>query len=189
KQNEDEVGFSFTNTLKSIKGSFTEKINGENVDFHVFDLSTLTTATDNFSHLNKLGVGGFGTVYKGKLLNGQEIAVKRLSQSSVQGMQEFRNEVWDLWKQEKPLLAVDSSLGDTFNAQEVLLCIHVGILCVQELAVDRPTMTDVASMLSNHETVLPSPNQPAFIFKQLNHGRDHDVGSVNDEDITILHAR
>ncbi|KAI7729754.1 hypothetical protein M8C21_003060 [Ambrosia artemisiifolia] len=352
KQNEDEVGFSFTNSLKSLKGSLTEKIIGENVDLHVFDLSTLTTATDNFSHLNKLGVDGFGTVYKGKLLNGQEIAVKRLSQSSGQGMQEFKNEVtliaklqhknlvrlvgycfhkkekmlvyeylpnkgldsfifdwkkrfqiiqgiargllylhhdsrlriihrdlkasnvlldadlnpkisdfgmakicggnedeaktrrvvgtygymspeyamqglfsvksdvfsfgilvleiisgrknssysmessinlighvWDLWKQEKPLLVVDSSLGDTVNEQEVLLCIHVGILCVQELAADRPTMTDIIFMLSKHETVLPSPNQPAFLFKKRRYSRDCEVVSINDDDITILHAR
>ncbi|KAJ0816462.1 putative protein kinase RLK-Pelle-DLSV family [Helianthus annuus] len=37
--------------------------------------------------------------------------------------------VWDLWKQEKPLMVVDSSLADTFDAHEVLLCIHVGLLC------------------------------------------------------------
>ncbi|MFS7989624.1 putative protein kinase RLK-Pelle-DLSV family [Helianthus anomalus] len=53
----------------------------------------MTIATDSFSHSNRLGEGGFGTVYKGKLLNGQEVAVKRLSQSSGQGMQEFKNEV------------------------------------------------------------------------------------------------
>ncbi|KAF5783674.1 putative protein kinase RLK-Pelle-DLSV family [Helianthus annuus] len=97
--------------------------------------------------------------------------------------------VWDLWKQEKPLMVVDSSLGDTVNVDEVLLCIHVGMLCVQEFAADRPTMTEVAFMLSNHDTILPSPNQPAFIFKQLNCGRNCDVGSGNDEAITILHAR
>ncbi|KAF3456739.1 hypothetical protein FNV43_RR01393 [Rhamnella rubrinervis] len=36
---------------------------------------------------------GFGSVYKGQLVNGQEIAVKRLSKHSGQGMQEFKNEV------------------------------------------------------------------------------------------------
>ncbi|MFS7989625.1 putative protein kinase RLK-Pelle-DLSV family [Helianthus anomalus] len=96
---------------------------------------------------------------------------------------------WDLWKQEKPLMLVDSSLGDTFDAHEVLLCIHVGLLCVQELAADRPTMTDVAFTLSNQETMLPPPNQPAFIFRQLKYGRDCDVGSVYDETITILQAQ
>ncbi|TVU19895.1 hypothetical protein EJB05_36076, partial [Eragrostis curvula] len=59
----------------------------------VYDLSTLQAATDNFSEQNKLGQGGFGPVYKGKLQNGQEIAVKRLSTISKQGQAEMRNEV------------------------------------------------------------------------------------------------
>ncbi|KAK8575313.1 hypothetical protein V6N12_062988 [Hibiscus sabdariffa] len=42
---------------------------------------------------NKLGQGGFGPVYKGVLLNGKEIAVKRLSKHSGQGIQEFKNEI------------------------------------------------------------------------------------------------
>ncbi|VVA21669.1 PREDICTED: cysteine-rich, partial [Prunus dulcis] len=58
-----------------------------------FDFSTIVAATNNFSDDNKLGEGGFGQVYKGTLANGQEIAVKRLSKSSKQGVQEFKNEV------------------------------------------------------------------------------------------------
>nr|XP_043624960.1 G-type lectin S-receptor-like serine/threonine-protein kinase At1g11410 isoform X2 [Erigeron canadensis] len=363
-----DVGVSFINSLKSVEGSFLEKDMGENVDLHVFDMSTIVAATDNFSLSSKLGEGGFGSVYKGTLLNGQEVAVKRLSQSSGQGMHEFKNEVtliaklqhrnlvrllgycfhteekmlvyeylpnkgldcfifdqekgslldwkkrfqiirgivrgllylhqdsrlriihrdlkasnilldadlnpkisdfgmakifggdqaeattlrvvgtygymspeyameglfsvksdvysfgilvleiisgrknnsyymessvnlighvWDLWKQDRALEVVDTTLlGDSFDAHEVLRCIHVGILCVQELASDRPTMTDVAFMLSNRDTNLPSPNQPAFIFRKLNYGTDSTtasisggVGSVYDETITILHAR
>ncbi|XP_021819763.1 cysteine-rich receptor-like protein kinase 10 isoform X3 [Prunus avium] len=58
-----------------------------------FDLGTIETATNKFSENNKLGEGGFGVVFKGTLANGQEIAVKRLSKSSKQGVQEFKNEV------------------------------------------------------------------------------------------------
>ncbi|KAL3740561.1 hypothetical protein ACJRO7_021785 [Eucalyptus globulus] len=58
-----------------------------------FDWDTLLAATNNFSQENKLGRGGFGEVYQGRLPNGQEIAVKRLSQSSGQGVQEFKNEI------------------------------------------------------------------------------------------------
>ncbi|GMP75214.1 hypothetical protein CsSME_00032386 [Camellia sinensis var. sinensis] len=57
-----------------------------------FDLATIQVATDNFSDHNKIGEGGFGSVYKGILTNGQEIAVKRLSRKSGQGAQEFKNE-------------------------------------------------------------------------------------------------
>nr|XP_048325996.1 cysteine-rich receptor-like protein kinase 15 isoform X2 [Ziziphus jujuba var. spinosa] len=58
-----------------------------------FDLETIETATSRFSEDNKLGEGGFGEVFEGTLPNGQEIAVKRLSKSSSQGAEEFKNEV------------------------------------------------------------------------------------------------
>ncbi|KAK7269969.1 hypothetical protein RIF29_22795 [Crotalaria pallida] len=57
-----------------------------------FDLATIQAATNNFSNENKIGQGGFGVVYKGILPNGQAIAVKRLSVTSLQGAVEFRNE-------------------------------------------------------------------------------------------------
>ncbi|KAL2336837.1 hypothetical protein Fmac_011283 [Flemingia macrophylla] len=59
----------------------------------VFDFERVATATNNFHLSNKLGQGGFGPVYKGKLQDGQEIAVKRLSTASGQGLEEFMNEV------------------------------------------------------------------------------------------------
>ncbi|GMH19480.1 hypothetical protein Nepgr_021321 [Nepenthes gracilis] len=58
-----------------------------------YDLSTLQAATNNFSDKNKIGKGGYGVVYKGILENGDEIAVKRLSYGSDQGVEEFKNEV------------------------------------------------------------------------------------------------
>ncbi|KAM1358488.1 hypothetical protein TB2_045459 [Malus domestica] len=65
----------------------------EGIDVPFFDMQTILDATDNFSNANKLGQGGYGPVYKGMFLGGQEIAVKRLSRVSGQGLQEFRNEV------------------------------------------------------------------------------------------------
>ncbi|CAN7134413.1 G-type lectin S-receptor-like serine/threonine-protein kinase At1g61360 [Brassica rapa] len=58
-----------------------------------FEMHTIQTATDNFSISNKLGQGGFGTVYKGKLQDGKEIAIKRLSSTSAEGTEEFMNEL------------------------------------------------------------------------------------------------
>ncbi|KAL5579412.1 hypothetical protein UlMin_011854 [Ulmus minor] len=58
-----------------------------------FHLNVIAEATNNFSLNNKLGEGGFGTVYKGMLFDGSEIAVKRLSKYSGQGVEEFKNEV------------------------------------------------------------------------------------------------
>ncbi|XP_020589872.1 putative cysteine-rich receptor-like protein kinase 20 [Phalaenopsis equestris] len=63
------------------------------VETILFDLPTLKVATENFSELNKVGEGGFGSVYKGVLPDGQEIAVKRLSAGSGQGLEELKNEL------------------------------------------------------------------------------------------------
>ncbi|KAL4293349.1 hypothetical protein AHAS_Ahas18G0119200 [Arachis hypogaea] len=65
----------------------------EDLELPLFDLSVIASATNNFSIDNKLGEGGFGPVYKGTMENGQEIAVKRLSRSSGQGLKEFKNEI------------------------------------------------------------------------------------------------
>ncbi|XP_038876627.1 cysteine-rich receptor-like protein kinase 29 isoform X2 [Benincasa hispida] len=58
-----------------------------------FDFDSIKMATDEFSDENKVGEGGFGSVYKGKLPNGRIVAVKRLSQASRQGVIEFKNEL------------------------------------------------------------------------------------------------
>ncbi|KAI4295814.1 hypothetical protein L6164_035818 [Bauhinia variegata] len=58
-----------------------------------FDFDSIKVATNNFADSNKLGQGGFGAVYKGRLASGQAIAVKRLSRDSGQGDLEFKNEV------------------------------------------------------------------------------------------------
>ncbi|XP_060200284.1 G-type lectin S-receptor-like serine/threonine-protein kinase At4g27290 [Lycium barbarum] len=65
----------------------------EDLELLFFELATMVNATDNFSSNNKLGEGGFGPVYKGTLVDGREIAVKRLSKSSEQGLNEFITEV------------------------------------------------------------------------------------------------
>ncbi|KAA8541809.1 hypothetical protein F0562_022961 [Nyssa sinensis] len=62
-------------------------------ELQLYSFESIAAATDNFSSVHKLGEGGFGPVYKGKLLNGQEIAIKRLSRSSGQGLVEFKNEI------------------------------------------------------------------------------------------------
>ncbi|KAL2475497.1 G-type lectin S-receptor-like serine/threonine-protein kinase [Abeliophyllum distichum] len=68
-----------------------DKVNLE--ELPLFSFETLANATDQFHDDNMLGKGGFGPVYKGKLADGKEIAVKRLSAASGQGMEEFMNEV------------------------------------------------------------------------------------------------
>ncbi|KAJ6843627.1 receptor-like serine/threonine-protein kinase SD1-8 [Iris pallida] len=72
---------------------FDEGGTGNDFDLPILDFATVEAATDYFSTANKLGEGGYGPVYKGVLSDGQEIAVKRLAKTSLQGTEEFKNEV------------------------------------------------------------------------------------------------
>ncbi|KAK2978980.1 hypothetical protein RJ640_017544 [Escallonia rubra] len=340
RKRQDELLFS-PNTTSTTLGASPEgkgiDETGTNSDLPFYSLSIIAAATENFSIANKLGEGGFGLVYKGRLRNGQEIAVKRLSNSSGQGVEEFKNEVtliaklqhrnlvrllgcciqkeekmliyeympnkgldsfifdkekgslvdwrkrfeitlgiargmlylhqdsrlriihrdlkasnvlldaamnpkisdfeyameglfstksdvfsfgvllleiisgrknssyykensvnlighvWDLWREGRALEVGDPSLGESYQAHEVLRCIHIGLLCVQEFANDRPSMSEVAFMLC-HETTLSSPAQPAFIFQKANAGAASSSASagavsVYDTTITVVEGR
>ncbi|XP_031274539.1 cysteine-rich receptor-like protein kinase 11 [Pistacia vera] len=59
----------------------------------MYTLNGIEAATNGFSVKKKLGQGGYGPVYKGILPDGQEIAMKKLSKTSKQGYEEFKNEV------------------------------------------------------------------------------------------------
>ncbi|KAJ0240198.1 S-locus glycoprotein domain-containing protein [Hirschfeldia incana] len=65
----------------------------DDLELSLMEFEDVALATNNFSNANMLGKGGFGIVYKGRLLDGKEIAVKRLSKMSLQGTDEFKNEV------------------------------------------------------------------------------------------------
>ncbi|GJX21594.1 receptor-like serine/threonine-protein kinase SD1-8 [Tanacetum coccineum] len=65
----------------------------DELELPLFDFTTLSMATNNFSDANKLGHGGFGSVYKGILKEGEVVAIKRLSTVSDQGIEELKNEV------------------------------------------------------------------------------------------------
>ncbi|RDX63699.1 Receptor-like serine/threonine-protein kinase SD1-8, partial [Mucuna pruriens] len=287
-------------------------------DPKVFNYTSVLSATSDFSPENKLGQGGFGPVYKGILPTGQEVAIKRLSKTSRQGIVEFKNELmliselqhknlvqllgcciheeeriliyeympnksldfylfeyrnisklldwkkrfniiegisqgllylhkysrlkiihrdlkasnilldenmnpkisdfglakigymspeyamegifstmsdvysfgvlileivsgrrntsfydvdrsinlighaWELWNQGVSLQLMDPSLGDSFDPHEVKRCIHVGLLCAEQYANDRPTMSRIVSLLTNESEVIALPRRPAF---------------------------
>ncbi|KAL2327800.1 hypothetical protein Fmac_021227 [Flemingia macrophylla] len=245
----------------------------------------LANATEDFSTKNKLGEGGFGPVYKGKLPDGQELAVKRLSKKSGQGLEEFKNEValiaklqhhqtkkklidwckrfnviigiargllylhqdssgymspeyvarghfsvksdvfsygviileilsgkknrefsnpkhynnllghaWTLWTEDRALELLDEVLGEQFMPTEVIRCIHVGLLCVQQRPEDRPNMLLVVLML-NGDKLLPKPKVPGFyteidVTSEANSSpTNQNLGSINELSITVLDAR
>ncbi|XP_021299007.1 putative cysteine-rich receptor-like protein kinase 30 isoform X1 [Herrania umbratica] len=105
--------------MKNRKQENKSADNSNSLESLQFKFSAIKVSTDNFSENNKLGQGGFGSVYKGRLCDGQVIAVKRLSDNSVQGDLEFKNEVLLMAKlQHRNLVRL---LGFSFEGKERLL--------------------------------------------------------------------
>ncbi|XP_006600869.2 cysteine-rich receptor-like protein kinase 10 [Glycine max] len=214
-----------------------------------FNFNTIQVATEDFSDSNKLGQGGFGVVYRGRLSNGQMIAVKKLSRDSCQGDTKFKNEVllvaklqlrnlvrllgfclegnerllvyeyvpnksldyftfdpnmkaqldwesrynifscgvlvleilsgqkdsgihhgenvedllsfaWRSWNEQTAINIVDPSLNNN-SRNEMMRCIHIGLLCVQENLVDRPTTATI--MLMNANNVTPTKDNTQLL--------------------------
>ncbi|KAK9089620.1 hypothetical protein Scep_028702 [Stephania cephalantha] len=91
---------------------------------------------------------------------------------------------WDLWSEGKGLELMDPLLADTFSTDEFLRCIHIGLLCVQEDAADRPTMSSVVVMLGSDSSSFPQPLQPASyssvgrVTVQLDISMDYSTNNV-----------
>ncbi|TYJ98995.1 cysteine-rich receptor-like protein kinase 10 isoform X1 [Cucumis melo var. makuwa] len=93
-RHDDLIGAISYKKLKAANSAGADKADDEDVSTDIFfELNTLQIATNFFSEANKLGNGGFGPVYKGLMPNGQQVAVKKLSIDSRQGVKQFSNEV------------------------------------------------------------------------------------------------
>lgn len=63
---------------------------------------------------------------------------------------------------------MEQVLLESYDPNELMKCIIVGLLCVQEDPDDRPNMSNVVAMLTSDISTLPEPKQPAFIVRKFN---------------------
>ncbi|XP_052181116.1 receptor-like serine/threonine-protein kinase SD1-8 [Diospyros lotus] len=101
---------------------------------------------------------------------------------------------WGLWMEGKGLELMDSSLGDSFSPEEVMRCVRVGLLCVQERAEDRPTMASVGLMLRSENASMSQPKHPGFCLgrKPVENdalGKQDESFTLNQVTVTILDGR
>ncbi|XP_035546718.1 G-type lectin S-receptor-like serine/threonine-protein kinase At1g67520 [Juglans regia] len=69
---------------------------------------------------------------------------------------------YDLWKSGKGMEFMDQSLDDTHSSYKLITCMQIALLCVQEKAIDRPSMLEVSSMLKGETAALAIPKKPAY---------------------------
>ncbi|KAL3615015.1 hypothetical protein CASFOL_040676 [Castilleja foliolosa] len=72
---------------------------------------------------------------------------------------------WKLWNDDNGINFADPKIANTSFEEEIVRCIHIALLCVQEFPSDRPTVQTVLSMLRREIVDLPLPDQPAFAEK------------------------
>jgi len=78
---------------------------------------------------------------------------------------------------------IDPSIRETCDSNKATICILVALLCVQEIPIDRPTMSDVSFMLSNETTPIPEPKEPAF--RSSWQSQQLSDASINEMTITL----
>ncbi|KAK7262685.1 hypothetical protein RJT34_30261 [Clitoria ternatea] len=101
--------------------------------------------------------------------------------------------VWAMWKEGKALELIDSKIKESCIELEVLRCLHVSLLCVQQYPEDRPTMASVILMLGS-EMELVEPKEPGFVSKNVSAEGDSrsnqkETSSTNEVTISLLEAR
>ncbi|XP_073131750.1 G-type lectin S-receptor-like serine/threonine-protein kinase At1g11330 [Henckelia pumila] len=90
---------------------------------------------------------------------------KNNSFHDIQGPLNLVEHAWELWSNDSAVELMDPTLRGSCNIQQLLRCIHIGLLCVENRAVDRPSIEDVISMLKNEMKDTPMPKNPAFITR------------------------
>ncbi|KAK4852420.1 hypothetical protein QYF36_023914 [Acer negundo] len=146
--------------------------------FPLFSLASVSAATDNFSAENKLGEGGFGPVYKGNLLNGQEVAMKRLSRQSGQGLEELKNETMLIAKLQHRNLV-------SFRNGHCVKSLPPSIVMVTAYPVCNSSLLDAAfisgKLSFGEETRLQSP-----LRQHENYSKQYDIACLSS--VIILYT-
>ena len=103
-------------------------------------------------------------------------------------------QAWRLWNEGNALELIDTSLLGSYPQSEALRCIHIALLCIQQLPEVRPSMSTVVLMLAS-QTALPQPKQPGFFVEmaRLDHVNSSSynqvTSSTNELTVTQLDAR
>ncbi|XP_059439869.1 cysteine-rich receptor-like protein kinase 10 [Corylus avellana] len=96
---------------------------------------------------------------------------------------------WQLWNEGKAIEMMDPLLNDSCYPDEFLRYIHIGLLCAQEDANDRPTMSSVAVMLKNESITLCQPQRPAFSIGRFTDHNETCYDSINGLSISNIGPR
>ncbi|XP_059656978.1 receptor-like serine/threonine-protein kinase SD1-8 [Cornus florida] len=98
---------------------------------------------------------------------------------------------WKLWNADRGMELMDPTLDNPSSTSTLLRYINIGLLCIQGYPDDRPTMSDVVSMLNNEYAPLPKPKEPTFSLCRLvvntnasfSNNENHSINTVTISEI------
>lgn len=171
-------------------------------DFGLAKLFSLDTSVGNTSHI--AGTYGYmapeyalhgifsakSDVYSYGVLVLEIIAGRRNTFSQYPGTnnEDLLTTVWRHWSHGSVTGLLDGCSADGLQPSEMLRCVHVGLLCVQEDAHLRPSMATVVVMLNSRSITLPVPTPPAYLVRSragalgrsLTHEAENPAGAVRE---------
>ncbi|XP_047311011.1 cysteine-rich receptor-like protein kinase 25 [Impatiens glandulifera] len=93
------------------------------------------------------------------------------------GEEDMLSFAWKCWRESRAANMIDPILRDGGGSvREMIQCIHIGLLCTQDIASDRPTMASVVLMFNSFSLTLPVPSEPTFL---LSRSRDNNTNNMN----------
>ncbi|KAF5201201.1 Cysteine-rich receptor-like protein kinase [Thalictrum thalictroides] len=131
----------------------------------------------------KSDVFSFGVLVL-EIISGQKNSQRFENEDSVEYL---LSHAWKIWKEGTHSKFIDPTFLDgSSSMSNIVRCYHIGLLCVQEKVVDRPTIASVVNMVNNLTLTLQAPTEPAF-FSIDSQVKSED--SVNEASITELSGR
>ncbi|PKI32748.1 hypothetical protein CRG98_046861 [Punica granatum] len=108
--------------------------------------------------------------------------------------EDLPSHAWKHWRDGTPLEVLDPILKDSCSRNEVIRCIQMSLLCLQEDPASRPSMATLALMLNSCSVTLPVPEKPAFFPRSRTGQQNLEFGkliavSVNEVSITDIEPR
>ncbi|XP_021838107.2 cysteine-rich receptor-like protein kinase 44 [Spinacia oleracea] len=128
----------------------------------------------------KSDVYGFGVLLL-EIISGLRVT-SYYNEGTGEGLLSF---AWRNWLEGTPLRIVDSTMSSTVTTTQVLRCINIGLLCVQENTNHRPIMSLVVLLLNNHDIAPPVPSRPAFLLHHDSTESDHSLNVPTLNEVTL----
>ncbi|KAL6542897.1 hypothetical protein OROHE_010417 [Orobanche hederae] len=94
-----------------------------------------------------------------------------------------------MWRENNAAVVIDGRISSPSYQEEVVRCIHIGLLCVQELPQDRPSISYVLAMLRSEIIELPEPKQSAFVLDDSGQPSQKSSSSLNNVTLTVVDGR